>query len=182
MIDHAVEVIASELNTFVASSFPGKQETQVLISELTNQDGSLKTFNDNLITLTMVNLEEEKSLRNHKQAPGTNAPVRINLYLLFCAFHSENGSYIESLRALASVIGFFQANNTLNHQNTPSLDNRIDKLVFELVNQNMQELNYTWSMQGNRYLPSVMYKARMILIQEGQVQGFPGSIAGLGLS
>lgn len=178
MIDRALEIIAQELGIFIESRLPRMERSQVILSELLNQDGSPKTFNEDTITITLVNIEEEKAIRNNKASNGVNRPIHLNLYLLFTAFHGENSPYLNAVQGISATLGFLQSHNILDHQNTPDLDPNLEKLSFELVNQTMQTLNYTWSMQGNRYLPSILYKARMVVIQEGLLQYSVGRVMG----
>ena len=40
---------------------------------------------------------------------------------------------------------------------------------MEIVNLDIQQLNNVWGNFGGKYLPSVLYKARMFTLQEGWV-------------
>jgi hypothetical protein len=42
----------------------------------------------------------------------------------------------------------------------------MDKLSVEMVNLSLQEINNVWSVLGAKYMPSVAYKIRMLVIQE----------------
>ena len=41
----------------------------------------------------------------------------------------------------------------------------LEKLVFEMVNMNFEELNNLWGVLGGAYFPSVVYKVRMVKVQ-----------------
>ena len=49
-----------------------------------------------------------------------------------------------------------------NHQNLPDLDPSIEQLTFEIVNLGPHELAQVMALAGVKYLPSVLYKVRMI--------------------
>jgi len=46
--------------------------------------------------------------------------------------------------------------------NTPSLDPKIEKLSVEMVNLSTEKLNNLWATLGAKYIPSVLYKLRML--------------------
>lgn len=162
MIDLVVKVIAGELNEFFRLKF-GIKEDRVIISNLVGQDGSPSVKDENRIILSLVLVQEEKTVGGIYQ--GVSKPVYINLYLLFSAYFNEKLN-IDSLKFLTAVIAFFQNKTTFNQQNTSNLTDGIDKLTFEIVNQSFQEQSNLWSTLGAKYMPSILYKARMIKIDE----------------
>jgi hypothetical protein len=46
------------------------------------------------------------------------------------------------------------------------LDPGIIKLIVELYTLNFEQQNHLWGFLGAKYMPSVMYKARLLSIQE----------------
>ena len=56
----------------------------------------------------------------------------------------------------------------------------LEKLTFEIFNVAMNELSHIWSGIGAKYLPSIIYKVRMLSIQEKRVQKEVPGITGLG--
>ena len=53
-------------------------------------------------------------------------------------------------------------------ENSPGLDPRIEKLIVELYSLSFEQQHHLWGILGAKYLPSVMYRVRMITIQEAQ--------------
>jgi len=49
-------------------------------------------------------------------------------------------------------------------------------LILDLMTLSYQDLNNLWGILGSRYLPSVMYKMRLISINEDFVLGGAGLI------
>jgi hypothetical protein len=81
--------------------------------------------------------------------------------VLFAANFPEN-NYREGLRFLSAVIYFFQGQHTFNPQNTPSLPPEVEKITVEIINLEFAVLSNIWSMLGGKYLPSIVYKFRML--------------------
>jgi hypothetical protein len=46
----------------------------------------------------------------------------------------------------------------------------IDRLIFDLYSTSFDELNQVWSINGGKYIPSVIYKMRMAMIQDAEQQ------------
>jgi hypothetical protein len=55
--------------------------------------------------------------------------------------------------------------------NSPALDPRFERITMEIENLSTAELSNLWGILGSRYLPSVLYRLRMVTIDEGQVTG-----------
>jgi hypothetical protein len=76
------------------------------------------------------------------------------------------GHYAERLKILCYVLGYFQARPAFDAQSGPGLPTGLDKLSCELVNLSTQELPNVWTILGARYLPSALYKLRMVTRQQ----------------
>ena len=125
--------------------------------------------------LTLVNLEEERIakspnnfVRVNDKVEYRNPKILLNLYCLFSVNHS---SYDTALQYLSLIIQFFQYRNFIDHKNTPpdnglALDHKVDKLIFDMVSMNSEQVNHLWATLGGKYLPSVLYKVRMVTIED----------------
>lgn len=182
MIDETVKFIEKELNAY----FRFRMETiedKALASGLVNQDGSLAVKDENKVVISLVDMQEEGSLKNtgvsHSLRQGgfvkSPLPVHLNLYLLFSALFST-GNYTESLKYLSEVILFFQARPVFDRAGYPALQNTsIERLVFEMYHPDYQARNNLWSTLGAKYVPSVIYKVKMLTMQDGAAgQPIPG--------
>ena len=81
----------------------------------------------------------------------------------------SSDDYVEGLKQLSHIISFFQAKNVFTQDNSPALakyDPDIQKLVVELYSYSFEQLYNFWSVVGTKYLPSVLYKVRVISFQE----------------
>jgi hypothetical protein len=81
------------------------------------------------------------------------------------------------LRYLSHVITFFQAHPSFTPDIFPGLDPRIEKLAVEMLPYGPEQLNQMWAYIGAKYLPSVVYRVRMILLQDSEPQGIGKPIA-----
>ncbi len=186
MIDDTLKFMLNELNGFLESRFPNDASHAVL-SGLANQDGTVPEEIANKIVITLVNIERENAaaaagprMRNDgDKFARINPPLNINLYLLVSASFDNN--YPESFKLLSAVLGFFQATPAFTAESAPGFPPGLEKVSFELVNLDFQALNNLWSNLGGKYLPSVVYKARMLTIQEGWILEQIPPITGTGV-
>lgn len=124
------------------------------------------------VTLLLVNLEEDHTLRPADPfrltlPDGTTQRVQpaiqMNAYVLFAARFKE---YEQGLRCISLILQFFQGRRVLDHENTPALSDRIEKLTMELLTLPLSELNQLWGMLRSAYQPSLLYKVRMAVFQD----------------
>ncbi len=187
MIARALTFIESYLNQQIKMTF-GLDEDKVVLGSLINLDGSVTDNIENKIVISIINLEHEKTVKHignyRTDASGSFAkarpPIHLNLYVLISAnYNSKN--YLESLKMLSSVIGIFQANPVFTSNSHPEMDSAISKLTFETYNIPIKELSHIWGGIGAKYVPSMLYKIRMITIDKTMISGETSGITGLGM-
>jgi len=177
MIDSVFSILSEELNEYFEQKLTSEQGKVVVSALPTGEQTTTPTTEDNLI-VSLVNIEQDR-LSHNSPSRNPDKPVNVYLYILFAAGFSET-NYEESLKMLSATIAFFQENPVFSHENTPNLDPRIDKLCFEMINLNIQELSQLWGIQGGKYYPSVLYRARVVSIKGvNKLDGF-SKIAGFG--
>jgi hypothetical protein len=124
------------------------------------------------ITILLVNIEEEHAMRPadpYRRAlpDGTeqkvSPPIHLNLHVLFVA---RFGDYKLSLRYISLILQFFLTRRVLDHENTPGLDDGIEKLTMELQTLPFTEQNNLWSILRTAYQPSLLYRVRMVVFQD----------------
>ncbi len=86
------------------------------------------------------------------------------------AGYFNGNNYPEALKFLSNTISFFQRLPVMDHENTPGLDSRIEKLILDIENLNIKDLSTLWSAITGKYLPSVIYKVRMVAFDSGDVR------------
>ena len=130
----------------------------------------------NSIIATLVSIEEEAVLKNNypQRQVGSSfvsekSAVFVNIYVLFSANY-EN--YRTGLEVMGHVVNFFQARRTFSFTS----ENENLKAVFNLYNIGFENLNNLWTVLGGRYMPSVIYKARVLKYQDAPPVSGPAII------
>ena len=184
MIDAALTQITSQLNVHLRHRFQVNEDLAVL-SNLLEQNGTLVPLIANKLVLFLVGVEQD-AYAHRAIGMGVNAqaqlrgaePVFLNL-LMMCAANFSGSNYPEALKFLSGAIHFFHERPVLDHQNTPALDQRLDKLVLNIENLSSAEMHSLWGIHSGRYLPSVLYRIRMVSIAGQHIQGRETPIAQL---
>ena len=184
MIHAAVSHIANQLNHFLKRSFDLSEDV-VVLSNIAEPDGSLAPNVNNKLVVFLVNVEKDTLSSRHQGGSGgiefssSSFPaVFLNLYVMVAANFS-GASYAEGLKFLSNAISFFQRQPIFDHQQTPDLDRRINKLVLEIENLKTQDLSSLWGMLSGKYQPSILYKVRMISFESGDVLSQISPIKGI---
>lgn len=182
MIYAAVSHVANQLNQFLKRSFDLKEDV-VVVSSILEQDGSLAPNINNKLVVFLVNVEEENTasrpagFTSADKRASTFPPVFLNLYVMV-AGNFGGSNYAEGLKFLSNAVSFFQRQPVFDHQVTPDLDKRINKLTLDIENLNIQDLSSLWGMLSGKYQPSILYKVRMITFDSGDITGQIPSIRG----
>jgi hypothetical protein len=168
MINQAISLLSSSLNQYLRRQFDMAEDVAVP-SNIVEHDGAVVPHTNNKVLISLVNIEKETvpgSLWQSGSAVegksvSSYPPVHLNLYLMFTANFSGT-NYAEALKFLSHVVGYFQSNPVFNHDNAPDLDHRIEKLTLDIENLNMKDLSSLWTIISGKYMPSILYKVRMI--------------------
>ncbi len=162
MIHHVLPTVVASLNEFVRNEL-SIQEDMVVLTNPVDLKGSLNTQIDNKLCVFLQHLEEERVIKNgtYQSSGGMNPPMHVNLYLMFVA-NFPDPNYLESLRYISLVLEYFQGNRIMDKSNTPMLSANVDKISFEYVNMDFNELNNVWSLVGLKYMPSVIFKLKLL--------------------
>lgn len=174
MLDVALTFLKDQLQGFlVARTGAGPDARPVNLTPVVNDQGRYAIAVDSL-GLTVVNIEEERTFR--AQVPSyvlvdgrqvlREPEVRLNLHVLVAA---NFRLYTEALRYLSLVIAFFQSNPGFTVDAFPSLDPRIGLLTAELYSLSYEQLNQVWAFIGGKQLPSVVYKVKVVVVQDDAI-------------
>ena len=137
------------------------------------------TFRLGAISLLLVNLEEEKTLRSpdryrRLRERGVAQPVQpeihLNLYVLFVAHFKK---YDETLRYLTRIIQCFQLHSFFEPGTESALSDHFAQLSLELITLPFAEQNELWSALQVAYHPSVLYKVKMAVFATAAGVGAP---------
>ena len=189
MIHTTLEIIKEELSNYFRDSGSVFSDPNLTVLELGNI-AMIDAFNEDhkeeiedKIVISLVNIDQDKVLRNGPTFTRTtdengkptilhhNPTVYLNLYILFSA-HQSN--YLDALRQLSTVIEFFQRQFVFSGNEIPQLqDGNIEKLIFDMYTMGFDQLNQLWGVLGGKYIPSIMYKVRVVPIQRSDEQPGP---------
>ena len=167
MLDIALQFLTDELNTYLLTR-TGSDTVKAKLTKLVEDTGKYG-FEQGSIGISVINIEEERTVKEH--LPGYDyvngrhvvkpPELRLNLHVMFAA---NLRLYEESLKYIAYILTFFQANPAFTPDGFPGLDARVEKLLLELQSLSYEQLNQIWAFVGGKQLPSVVYKVRMVVL------------------
>lgn len=180
MIFEALSCLTDEINEYFKNKLKISEE-KIVLSNIVDQGGSIAIQGENKIIVTLVNIEKETAVNTNgsKSAggfSGSTPPLNLNVYVLFSAYFSSS-NYPEALRFLSFIIAYFQYKNVFNKSNTPRLDAKIEKLILEMIDLSPDTISNMWSGLGAKYMPSVLYKVRMLTFNEAVIREFRPAIS-----
>lgn len=183
MIFEALSCIIDEINQHFRNKLKISEE-KVILSGIVNQDGSIAVQGENKLLATLINIENDTIGRSNGESntprmlANVSSGININLYILFSAYFTGS-NYPESLKFLSFIIAFFQNKSVFDRSNTPNMDNGIEKLIFKMENVGIERLNNLWATLGAKYMPSVMYKMRMLTFDDSIIREYRPVISGM---
>jgi hypothetical protein len=169
VIDAALAFLANELNAYLLArtgvSFGDAQLCRPV------DDLGRWTVPEDHVGVTLLNVDEERVLKAQfpetvyvNGRPVTREPeIKLNLDILFAANFKQ---YPQALKFLSRVITFFQAHPRFSSEDYPALDPAIDTLIPELRSLGYEQLNQLWAFVGGKQLPSVVYRVRLVALQD----------------
>jgi hypothetical protein len=178
MIDTALKILREQVENHLTlvNSNVVNSDGFVVLSNVADEDGKW-AIPSNKIGMSIINVEEERVMKDqvfeHRNSNGVyeryNPELKLNLYVLFCANFinaGENYMYGEGLKQLSHVISFFQGKYVFTPDNTPGMDPKLRKLIVDIYSYSFEQQYNFWSILGAKYLPSVLYKVRLVSFQE----------------
>lgn len=181
MIHEALKFIAEEANRYIlhldAPELDPSVDKKVKLDNIAKAQDTTGSGGGNgtgapsdTMVLTLVNLEEDKISKspfNYERSDDRLAYKNPKVHLiLYCLFSANFSSYENALKYLSYLIQFFQHKNHFTHTNSPKLPARLDKLIFDLYSMNFEQVNHLWGTLGGKYLPSALYKVRLVTIED----------------
>ncbi len=175
MIDIALRLLANELDQGLRR-YAAAAEKLVVVSDLVDSSGAAVADALGHVAVTLVGIErEDVQFRAPQGFDGgqdrlgvRQPPVHISLLVLVSANFSGT-HYIEALKLISAAIAFFQGKPLFSQANTPELDPVFEKLSIEIQNLDITSLSNMWGVLGGRYVPSVLYRVRLLAIDAGQL-------------
>lgn len=184
MIDLALDFLTKEINAYLVQKNEPVSGTapEIVLTNVAAEDGNW-AIPPRTLGLSLINIEEDRINKSQQSAyrdengdiQHYNPEIKLNLYVLVSANFASGdaggsanttGVYGEGLKQLSYVISFFQGKNVFTTDNSPTLDAGIQKLIVELYSSSFEQQYNFWTVVGAKYLPSVLYRVRMLVYQE----------------
>ncbi|HET6990057.1 MAG TPA: DUF4255 domain-containing protein [Bacteroidia bacterium] len=184
MIDLALDFLTKEINAFLLQKNGPTPSVspEIVLTNVAAEDGNW-AIPPRTLGLSLINIEEDRVNKDQQTAfrnpqgdiEHYNPEIKLNLYILVSANFASGdaggstnttGVYAEGLKQLSYVIGFFQGKYVFTTDNSPLLDASIKKLIVELYSSSFEQQYNFWTVVGAKYLPSVLYRVRMLTYQE----------------
>ena len=169
MLDIALKFLRDELNTYLLAQ-TGSNTVDVKLSRLVDESGKYAIEEDSLCA-TVIHIEEERIFKSqlpeyiyvNGQSLVLAPELKLNLHLLFAAHFKL---YDQALKFISYVLTYFQSHVSFTSDSYPALDARVGKLTVELCSLTYEQVNQVWAFIGGKQLPSVIYKMRMVVLQD----------------
>lgn len=184
MIHSSLKFLTHELNEYLKLKTNDLVTDRVFLTSVATESGGVVIPNKSL-GLSLINIEEERIFKDQKTtiineqgfSEHFNPEIKLNLYILISANFQDTtddteDDYVEGLKQLSYVISFFQSKYVFTPDNSPSMGNfdpALQKLVLELYSYTFEQLYNFWTVVGTKYLPSVLYRVRLLRIQEESI-------------
>lgn len=198
MISHALTIVINELEAHLTDTYgSGAVSPQVSLGNISEGVGNSAPNNGvprDILALSMVNVKEEKALKNVSNQIRNDAalrivyenpPVFLNCQILVVATHSN---YSNALLMLSRAVRFFQFRNVFTQDNVAPTSitanqpsNPLDqletfKLIFDLYSPTMEEVNHMWGTLGGKQYPFILYCLRLLELKFKAAQSESGLI------
>lgn len=182
LLKQSLDFLKTKVDTYNGSVSPVIEISNIA----TLNDGDEFLDSTSPIILSVINIEEDRlaktpNLYIKKENPRgidklKNPTQHFTTSVLFTAYNKvqTNDKYLDGISKLEHVIRCFQEQHVFYINGTTEVDPLTQvhtKLILDLESLKINELNQLWSMLGNKYMPSVLYKMRMISIQNENVDG-----------
>lgn len=177
MIDAAINLLATQLNDALKLN-SNVAHNIARASNLFEQNGNVVADIDNTVVLFLVNVVKDTFPYTHaaerggasvRYAEGRPA-VHLSLSVMVAANFSGR-HYTDALKYLSQAINYFRQNPVFDRRSVPDMDGRIERLLLDIENLGITDLSNLWGILGGKYVPSILYKVRMITFDAQEVVG-----------
>jgi hypothetical protein len=183
MISQALEFTSAVLDQYLKNRF-ALDESKLELNLLIEPGGTIPPANKNKLVLSLINIEKESVrpyyIHKEKLPNGSfsnfSISARFNLDILLSANFDD---YKEALKFLDAAILFFQVNTFLDSKTNPEIPDGITKLEYDVEKVTYHQMHSLWTAMGAKYLPSIIYKIRMVTVRGTDVEGFTPAVSGI---
>ena len=146
----------------------------VVVSNLVDPDGSVPVETEDKVVLVLTRIAEERNIGGARGAGvrlGSEfqlhtAPMYLDLQVLLAARFRR---YEAGLGILSDVIAYLRSKPVFSRQNTPRMDEDLDRLEVTMLKLDYGEEYHLWSALGAKYSPSAVYSLRLLPLGRPQL-------------
>ena len=172
MLDKVLTFFADEINAYLQAR-TGDNDEIIVLSPIVDETGKYASDNDT-VAINIINIEEETALKDQLpeyafksgQHVVLEPSLKLNLFIMFAA---NFRFYDQALKYISHILTYFQGHRLFTPTQYPALsddDGVIERLAVELQKLNYDQLNQIWAYIGGKQLPSVIYKVRLVSVQD----------------
>lgn len=180
MIDLTLKLISDRLNAHLSALFSVSEEL-VAVGPLSDAEGKPTAESRNRLTLFVTNIAQDSVPRGAggrgPLSGGQNPPIHLDIYFMLASGHDPE-IYAEGLKLISAALMYFQANPVLTPRNAPEMPAGLSQISIEISNLKSEEIGQLWGNLGGRYVPSVMFKVRSVMIDAGAVSSVTPLVRG----
>ena len=180
MIDQTLKLVADRLNAHLSAVFSVSEEL-VAVGPLSDAEGKPTADSRNRLTLFVTNIAQDTMPRGAggrgPVSNGQNRPFHLDIYFMLASGHDPE-IYGEGLKLISAALMYFQANPTMTPRTTPEMPMGLSQLSIEIANLKAEEIGQLWGNLGGRYVPSVMFKVRSVMIDAGAITSITPLVRG----
>ncbi len=183
MLKCALSSFADHLNRHVALSHQLDEDVVVLKSP-TSASGPVPEAQNKIVvlvsnisedTMTMDTRIKSERVTNLSQAQYSPLPICLTVEVVVAANY-DSTEYLRGLHYLSSAIEYCHAFPVFDVNNSPEMGcTGIEKFTVDMKSIGTDSTSQLWSMLGGRYLPSVVYRLRLMPVGV-QISSLKGSI------
>lgn len=162
MIKSALDIISKEMAVSASNSFTVYMDHLYKLKEANTPTG---------IYLSLANIDKENTIGQLKPFKKTGSaisvkepPVYINIAIMITAHFTD---YSTALVHLGSALEFFQNKPYLDKYNiipTHNWPEKLENIVFDWHNLEIDKLNQLWGIHGGVYHPSFLFRVRLLKV------------------
>ena len=174
MIDSALSFIADEANAHLLKR-SGSGLGAINIGPIADDRG-LWTVPQDSVRMYLFQIDEERTTR--EQIPERTlvggrevtlpSALKLNLVLLFAGRFQQ---YDQALRTLSLILSFFHARPMFTVANSPAIPVGFERMAMDLLSYGPEQMNQMWACLGAKHLPSVVYRLRLVALQDVEPLG-----------
>ena len=166
MIDLALGLVTRRLNAHLAGRY-GVQDDLVALSPLSDAEGKPAVNARNRLVIFLTNIAHDVTTRAPNLRSGGQivqaSPLHLDIYFMLASAY-EADTYEEGLKLMSAALMYFQASPIITPQSAPEMPQGLQQLSIEISNLQAEEIGQLWGNLGGRYVPSVMFKMRSVII------------------